>query len=153
MTHFHVDIHDQVADLVVRAQVGDFRQATKNTILSTRGWVLQEQLLSPRMISCMSSDFHWECMKMHQTEAGAQWTLNGSNIRGTSRSHWRYSALFAASDVVELDAKLFQRNFTSWRDRVPALCGITQSYQSLTGDTPLLGLWRRSLLEDLLWIR
>jgi Heterokaryon incompatibility protein (HET) len=152
-TCFDAEISNKVAGLVVRAQVGDFRQTTKNTVLSTRGWVLQEQLLSRRMISCMSSNLHWECMKTYQTETGAQWALDGPTSRGTPRLHWRYSVLSLHRVWWSWMQSFSKRNFTSWRDRVPGLCGITQYFQSFAGATPLLGLWRESLLEDLLWIR
>ena len=148
-------IYDNSLDLelAVRIQVGDTREATKNTILSTRGWVLQEQLLSRRMVSCMHSELHWECMKSYRTETGAyfeqiKWNIcnvlsfNQEVLKTQQHSIWR-------SWMKDYS----KRNFTYWKDRLPALSGLTQYYQNVTGDVPLLGLWKSSLVEDLLWVR
>jgi hypothetical protein len=46
-----------------------------------------------------------------------------------------------------------ERNFTFWKDRLPALSGIAENYESITGDISIVGLWQQSLIQDLLWIR
>lgn len=46
-----------------------------------------------------------------------------------------------------------QRSLTFATDKLPALAGITQYYQDVTGCAPVVGMWDRSLLGDLLWIR
>lgn len=150
---FHVDDKTRDLALVVRVQVGDTRQATKGTILNTRGWVLQEQLLSRRMVSCMRSELHWECTKTYETEAGAQFEQTVSGICGIPRL--KLGLLDVTPDRVwRIWVKDYSnRNFTFWKDRLPALSGITQHYLNVTGDIPLLGLWKSSLLQDLLWIR
>lgn len=38
-------------------------------------------------------------------------------------------------------------------DRLPALTGIVHYYQMATKEVPILGLWERSLSQDLLWMR
>jgi hypothetical protein len=45
------------------------------------------------------------------------------------------------------------RRFSILKDKLPAIAGIVQYYQTATGDTPILGLWERSLHRDLLWMR
>lgn len=142
-----------IRTLVVRVQLGDIRQATKQTILSTRGWVLQEQLLSHRVVSCMYPELHWECRKIYQTEGGAQYHKKAPNIFGTPRLSWRSSVDLPHWMWWSWMQNFAARKFTSWRDRLPALAGITQHYENMTGDTPLLGLWKTSLLGELLWIR
>ncbi|KAH9209205.1 hypothetical protein DL95DRAFT_27983 [Leptodontidium sp. 2 PMI_412] len=43
------------------------------------------------------------------------------------------------------------RNFTQSTDRLPAFIGVTRRYQETTGLTPVLGLWKEILLDDLAW--
>ncbi|KAF1963923.1 HET-domain-containing protein [Bimuria novae-zelandiae CBS 107.79] len=142
---FHLPLVEGVPKLLVRLQPGDTRQFTKQTILSSRGWVLQEQLLSHRIISCMSDELHWECSEAYETELGIQFNSHPSDIRGDPRMYqcptrWH---------VVNFS----ERNFTYWNDRLPTLSGIAENYESITGDISIIGLWQRSLIQDLLWIR
>ena len=46
-----------------------------------------------------------------------------------------------------------RRQFSYQTDKLPAMAGIVQYYQTAAGDTPVLGLWERSLHQDLLWMR
>lgn len=150
---FNVDDADRSLKLAVRVQTGDPRHATKSTILSSRGWVLQEQLLSHRMVSCMRSEIHWECMRTYETEAGAQFEQTVSNVRGVPRLHLSSSDISKDRLWRSWMTNYSKRNFTIWNDRLPALSGIIQHYRNITEDIPLFGLWKTSLLQDLLWVR
>ena len=147
---FDVQESDWAAALSVRIQKGDLREATQNTVLSTRGWVLQEQLLSRRTISCMYPELYWQCMGITETESGAQFEQTGSAI-----SRLKEYCPDLAHDRVWRSwiHEYSKRNFTFWEDKLPALSGIVQYYQEVTGDIPLLGIWKSSFLQDLLWIR
>jgi hypothetical protein len=138
---------------LLRVQFGDTRQATNHTIISTRGWVLQEQLLSHRMVSCMGSEMHWECQASYQTECGVHFRQTESDMRSMTRLHQQSAQ--APQDTVwrRWMERYSKRFFTFWKDKLPAISGITQHYQDITGDEPILGLWKSSLLQDLLWVR
>jgi hypothetical protein len=47
--------------------------------LSTRGWTLQERLLSPRIVHYATREIVWECRKYQKSEAdappGLEWSL------------------------------------------------------------------------------
>lgn len=58
--------------LVVRVYKGDVRRLTEETALNKRGWVLQEQVLSRRIIYCMLPEIHWQCQCSYQTEFGVE---------------------------------------------------------------------------------
>ncbi|KAI8944377.1 HET-domain-containing protein [Xylaria longipes] len=50
--------------ILTRIYKGDTRQSSlQGSILSERGWTLQEQLLSPRIVSCIENEVHWESDK------------------------------------------------------------------------------------------
>jgi Heterokaryon incompatibility protein (HET) len=147
-----IDPHDD-SELMVRLQVGDTRHLTKETNLSSRGWVLQEQLLSHRMISCMGNEVHWECGETYKTDHGAEFHHLALDVRGIPRLHQSSLNLQREGVWRSWMTNFSRRQFTFWKDRLPALSGIVQYYENTTGDLPFLGLWKSSLLQDMLWIR
>ncbi|KAI0505487.1 HET-domain-containing protein [Xylaria bambusicola] len=120
---------------MVRIQAGDVREAAQQNILSTRGWVLQEQLLSRRMISCMHQSLYWQCLSTYETEPGAIFQVRREDA-------WRIWMTNYSG-----------RKFSFVRDRLCALAGIVQHYQEMAGGLPVLGLWDFSITRDLLWVR
>ncbi|KAK6088498.1 heterokaryon incompatibility protein [Seiridium cupressi] len=75
LTQFEIKSPDSDSgSLLVRAHRGDTQSLTENAPLSTRGWVLQEQILSKRIIYCMSPEFHWQCQCLYETESGVAFT-------------------------------------------------------------------------------
>jgi len=137
---------------IVRMQPRDIRVATENTVLDTRGWVLQEWVLSHRTVHCMRSELHWQCRSSYQTETGIIFDpvtmrhkaipiLDPKKPTALDKTWWRWMENYSG------------RRFSIPKDKLPAIAGIVQYYQTLTGDTPILGLWERSFHKDLLWMR
>lgn len=54
---------------ILRVQPGDIRKSAEESVLSTRGWVLQEMVLSNRILHLMRSGLYWECKSECRTEA------------------------------------------------------------------------------------
>ncbi|KAK0740320.1 heterokaryon incompatibility protein-domain-containing protein [Schizothecium vesticola] len=140
---------------LVRFYRSDIRDsAVSGTAISSRGWTLQEQLLSPRLVHCMQPEIHWQCRAGYQTQSGLSFglALKGSNILvphqdlGTGdqqyRSAWRR--------IIE---SYSLREFSYSRDRIPAIAGITRNFSTVLDDVPILGLWRKSFARDLAWLR
>lgn len=76
------DIHftmDDARPLHVRAHENKTASLTSMTQLSSRGWVLQEQLLSRRIVYCMLPELHWQCQCCYQTEAGVVFDAQENN--------------------------------------------------------------------------
>lgn len=119
--------------------------------LSTRGWVLQEQLLSNRIVHCMRSDVHWQCRHEYKTRAGQ---IIDSDKLLEDQHNFAYSAskrqALTWSKWME---EYSTRNFSIIEDRIPALAGIVDHHANMTGDSHLLGLWKETFARDLLWIR
>lgn len=139
---------------LVRAYNSDIRtRATFDSLISTRGWTLQEQLLSSRVLFCMDADIHWQCQACYQTQSGV--SIDSRKTVG----------LFIPNRDHQLDDASHQRlwrriatdysgrKFTYPRDRVPALAGICQTFASANDDASLLGLWSKSFARDLSWLR
>lgn len=140
-------------NVLIRVHQGDIRRRTKFANLSTRGWTLQEQLLSHRVIHCMQPEMHWNCHHSYHTES--QVTFEGERFKSFS---WKY---FPENASIEDMKRLWlewitdysKRNLTVARDRLAALAGMVQYFHDRTGFKHLLGCWHETLLDELLWAR
>lgn len=150
--------------LLVRVYRGDIRKrAIDDTALSRRGWTLQEQLLSPRLVSCMQPEVHWNCRGGHRTECGLHFNSDLTNMLGSSLP------LRLSSTSTDCSLQLHEkRTRNTWRllvenysnrcftfpqDRVAAIVGITRYVAAQLRDEPILGLWKSSFSQDLAWLR
>ncbi|KAH9213697.1 heterokaryon incompatibility protein-domain-containing protein [Leptodontidium sp. 2 PMI_412] len=138
---------------IVQFHVGDSRQVASHSILNTRGWTLQEMVLSHRILHCMRSSLFWQCKTHFKTETGLTFDYSTPAMRHN---------LFNALDPTSKD---MHRNWWTWMesysrrefsfpsDRLPAMAGLVHHYQAASRDEPMLGLWERSFTQDLLWMR
>jgi hypothetical protein len=125
--------------------------------LFRRAWVLQERLLSKRLIFFEQDELVWECRNRRTCECrgldsymnkswGEERPLTLAN-RYLKSSHsdlygwWRYF-------VLEEYARL---SLTFGKDRLPALSGLATRVIMETGDTYIAGLWKKDLALGLLW--
>ena len=125
--------------------------------LNSRGWVVQERWLSPRILHYGRHQILWECSELSACETyegglAEQLQNRESEFKLAIRVHHTIPSDTVHYDswnrIVELysDAKL-----TKPRDKLIALSGIAQRMQNLLGDQYLAGLWRRHLPSQLLW--
>ncbi|KAH7395576.1 heterokaryon incompatibility protein-domain-containing protein [Cadophora sp. MPI-SDFR-AT-0126] len=140
-------------EYLVQIRVGDLRQVTGDSILNTRGWVLQEMVLSHRILHCMTSGLFWQCKTHARFEMGLVFDYSTPAMRHT------------LSGALELGSESMHRHWWTWMtsysgrefsfptDRLPAMAGLVRHYQAASNDKPMLGLWERSFTQDLLWTR
>lgn len=130
--------------------------------LDKRGWVLQEQLLSPRTLNFSSQELYWECPALLASE---------SYPAGIPRDH---DHNFERRYFTELKMKISGSNLPSDRDRVHmlwqhilvlyskrelsretdklvALAGAANQVSKTLEDKLLAGIWIKWLWRDLLW--
>ena len=140
-------------------------------LLGCRGWVLQEELLSPRRIIFGKYRVWWECLTM-EAETYRPLLLNGVPDTFEYEGHFNWRQFFHAgisgllenlSDSASSDVSKFyktwlfiihhysRRKLTKGSDRLAALAGIATEFQSVTKDQYLCGLWGRYLWRQLLW--
>jgi Heterokaryon incompatibility protein (HET) len=131
--------------------------------LNTRGWVLQEMLLSPRTIIFGEDQMHWTCASLLDSEDGLDY--DDSMATGSSPPYYRSTILsYELDDTDDVDwgirfleswgstvSNYSSRQLSYARDKLAALAGVTQAYQRIFGDEPLAGLWRQSIPRGLLW--
>ena len=124
--------------------------------LLRRAWVFQERLLSPRVIHFAACQLIWECKSMWKSQHGSfdlDWT-NGDYFHEPKTEH----VPFKRPEDNELEnwrrilVAYTQLDITYSKDRLPALAAVVKRIMlSRPGDTYIAGLWRDSIIQDLLW--
>ena len=157
------------AGLMVREvseEAGSGRHAEFREPLYTRGWVLQERLLSPRILSFGSAELRWDCNASTFTETGhspledTQITYrrdffriaaDNSNSQPAAHKEHEISAIYDwwHQSLVPAYTKL---KLTKQDDKLPPLSAIAEEVRLRTGDVYLAGLWKHDLHRGLLWM-
>ncbi|KAK4448462.1 heterokaryon incompatibility protein-domain-containing protein [Podospora aff. communis PSN243] len=145
--------------------------------LQTRGWVLQEEILSRRKICFSSTELHWQCYQLSRCECGLQVTFLDSDkpardfttqllypvdIDGqvgkrklsTSQSVSTLPTYDADKAWRRLVEAFTRRELTFNQDRLAALAGIASKMaKNIEGDSTayLSGIWLRYFASQLLW--
>lgn len=143
--------------------------------LNSRGWTLQERLLSPRTIHYSADQMYWECERdflgedgsvfdpsvfslnavlerqaLHQSEHGFESQSFVSQIEGFSTRMKSPEGRWRGGWIGHIQA-YSARHLTHAGDKLPALSGLAAMVASRTGDDYYAGLWRKHILEDLCW--
>ena len=147
--------------------------SSKGSILSTRGWVLQESLLSPRTLHFGGEQMFWECPNARLAEGDfAPATVRDPDARdldlGASKQAFiamgtgigGQSAPMALTDQArevwymrwyQIVGDYTNRNLGFPSDIFPALSGLAQTVGALMGDEYMAGLFRGDAHRGLLW--
>ncbi|KAF2824998.1 HET-domain-containing protein [Ophiobolus disseminans] len=137
-----------------------FKHAQTSFPLLQRGWVFQERLLSPRILHFADEELIWECKQSVRCECGSTETKNGfsrisayveeretpfSNLEPLSKqNHALASWNLVVSDYAAC-------SLTYQRDAFPALSGIAKVFAASLQDEYVAGLWKSTLVSQLLW--
>jgi hypothetical protein len=127
--------------------------------LDSRGWILQEQLLSPRILKYSKGHLDWECISMTATELSKimnKSTSSSEIIRfkralGGFRSTSMALTRQAHTSWQQIVHSYTRRNLSKDTDKLMAIMGIAKYTGDIMNDTFLVGLWRSQLWRDLLW--
>jgi hypothetical protein len=125
--------------------------------LLNRGWVYQERILSPRMIYFVGEEIMWECNQSVDCECGGddledkferiRISDDGEDrVIGPSSQHPKPLNLWymLVHDYTSLA-------LTNNADALPAMSGIAKAFASRVEDEYIAGMWRRTLVSNLLW--
>jgi hypothetical protein len=125
---------------------------SRTAAINKRGWTLQETVLSHRIIQLTNHELNWRCRAGLLLETGLLCTnveqLYG-NVLPLQKKHDQMWNRLWWSWIENYSS----RRFSFSGDRLPGIAGLVELYQRETSDEPCLGLWRRSLHEDLAWMR
>jgi hypothetical protein len=128
--------------------------------LNFRGWTLQEQVFSPRILYFGAQQIYWRCLHGY---------LAANGIPVDTRAVERYARLLPSfhvhsrpsesnlADIMagyhELIMAYSVRNLTYASDKLPAFGGIASYVHSLVGGHYLAGIMSSCFREGLLWYR
>ena len=128
--------------------------------LQKRAWVLQEMLLSRRIIHFSSKQIYWECRTTFGAEDGI---TEGADSR--EHTHEFLDALSSLQDGMVSDmhgmiffaawARVVQRystlSMSKQSDKLPALSGLASLAEPILGHSYLYGIWNFNLPYGLFW--
>lgn len=118
------------------------------TRLSTRGWVMQERLLSTRTLHFGPAELGWECRARIACECTA------TSIR-TRRGAALMKGAVERGDWEKLVKEYTRTQLSVRTDRLPALGGLAMVFEREKGlqggEGYIAGLWRGNLGGGLLW--
>ncbi|KAM0345849.1 hypothetical protein ACHAPU_006203 [Fusarium lateritium] len=148
-----VDIHGETVSV---------RMETHQTIdvasapLNTRGWTLQEAVLSSRIVCFGEEQWLWKCPNRYATEDGL---IDVSKSDGGGLTQWSEVVHQGPGDdgknylrhwyhMVENYSK---RNLTYQTDKWNAIAGLTHMFVTQSNYHYLAGLWEEDLANGLMW--
>jgi hypothetical protein len=129
-----------------------FMSVRKRGPLASRGWTLQEQILSNRMVHFERYEMFWECRKRMSCEC---MELDESDDYPPPYK----AALDKEANMTTYDTwrnvvnQYHERSLKFGSDFLPAISGIVTRLQTFGAGVYLAGLWRANLIDELLWSR
>ncbi|KAH7082151.1 heterokaryon incompatibility protein-domain-containing protein [Paraphoma chrysanthemicola] len=113
----------------------------KSVPLLDRGWAYQERVLSARVLHFAGQELVWECGFSFDSESGSfDFAKHFSHSKKNRDLVWKR--------ILRDYAKL---SLTFPNDIFPALSGIAQVVATQLQDEYVAGLWKRTIISDLLW--
>lgn len=131
--------------------------------LDSRGWCLQERLLSPALLHFGREQMVWECQQAIYTEASGEVRIENSNrpdgAFGLSKqdfvsSRKKFSGRSAADfhDWYAVVEDFSSRDLTVKTDKFPAIAGVAYQFRALAPrGAYVAGLWEDDFVVGLFW--
>lgn len=124
--------------------------------LADRGWILQERVLSQRVIHFAEDEVHWECKELQASEAWPESSeyFSARELRPAIVSNPLQKYRNEQQLWYHLVHDYSARECTYEKDKLPALSGLSREKAAQckgTRDEYLAGLWRSTILVDLCW--
>jgi hypothetical protein len=141
-------------------------------VINSRGWTLQESLLSTRLLSYGTRGLRWSCLEETWSRGGpcsakyeldmrlvwTDWRLKHYSSRIIRNEFDKFHTKEASMECWKLLVEDYtQRRLTNPSDKLSALSGAAQRYQdSLSRQKEstqyLAGLWLSDIIRQLLWM-
>ncbi|KAK6836297.1 heterokaryon incompatibility protein [Apiospora arundinis] len=133
------------------------------SLINKRGWVLQERLLSPRVIHFGAHQLLWECCTKDAAEIypnglpleifgprGRIKTLAPNYLVGVQNNGGNLAVYEAWARIVQAYTAC---DLTFPSDKLVAISGIAKMVRSILNDEYVAGMWRLHLDREILWVR
>ncbi|KAH7094520.1 heterokaryon incompatibility protein-domain-containing protein [Paraphoma chrysanthemicola] len=132
-------------------------EAAEYIPLESRGWCLQEQLLSTRLLTYREEELYWTCLASSLCECGLRDHMASQQIRTSEDTRIPYLSIFQITKEEAWDKWRYivddfsLRSLTHASDRLPAIAGVATVIQNITGSGYFAGLWKDNLLPGMVW--
>jgi hypothetical protein len=137
-----------------------YRGEVNNGSLNTRAWVLQERVLSSRVIHYAATSVYWDCQEAHLSDSGRKLSdnreisaLGGSkdeDLRLFGDVDWSVEEYFSERWRFNVE-RYCDMKLTVESDRFVAFTGIIKYVEDATGLHCISGLWKEHLVAHILW--
>lgn len=140
-----------------------FNQDFKTGPLRSRGWVMQEVLLAPRVLYLHQRQIWWECLGLLACEMYPRGLPGSITIGNAHKGLSRIKSLKFATGWKSEDSRegLWEKIIEDYsacqlarpEDKLIALSGIAKAMRAILKDEYIAGLWKDKLYSQLLWRR
>lgn len=136
-------------------------EGVEDASINTRGWVLQERILSPRVLYFSKRQIFWECLERSCSESYPKGML-GPNPKAVAQ----FKRCIVRAGFLEPRKKSKHMLFQMWtdivsaysctrltfaNDKLVAFSAIAKSMKMAVDDDYIVGMWRQRLDFELLW--
>ncbi|KAL5322947.1 hypothetical protein ACEPPN_007472 [Leptodophora sp. 'Broadleaf-Isolate-01'] len=152
-------------NLYLRRRLPEQHEVFKNALLSRRAWVLQERLLSTRLLHYSSQELFWECLTCSNRESSLEERAGdvdpssvilseGDDFKRIFTTLLKSSPASRNTDAMVIWYRVMiqysRKAMTRSSDKFPAISGIASAIHSVTGYSYIAGIWKEDP-EGLLW--
>jgi hypothetical protein len=129
--------------------------------LYSRGWTLQERLLSPRMLLYGQKELTWQCQQNSSESVGTTFYRRSTGCKRLPINIFVNKKLSRKERPSSAQTKQIwqsiiedysSRDLSLMEDRLPALAGIAEQLQGIWG-TYVAGFWKNCMISHLGWRR
>jgi hypothetical protein len=155
--HIVTKSNDKASHTYINLLVGRLAKVADEGIWASRGWLLQERVLSRRIIHYAGEQVYWECATLTRSEDGVvikkgnPKRLVYGNLDNPNQEDKTAETLLCYRRWGELVAEYTTKTLTRPEDTLLALSGVATEIANRTGGQYLAGHWQDYLQIGLLW--
>ncbi|KAK2780449.1 heterokaryon incompatibility protein [Colletotrichum kahawae] len=139
-------------NVVIQAMGKKSYHAFNESILNTRGWCLQERLLSPSLLHFGRDQMYWECRAIVHQEDNDFSVCDAMDCFMSVRRDFNRTATPSVDEWYSIVEEYSRRKLTNSSDTFPALAGIADRFRSAgIGGSYIAGLWEEDLELGIFW--
>jgi hypothetical protein len=136
--------------------VGVFYERPEILPLLSRAWVYQERRLSPRTIHFGKDQVYWECQTQFASEDAGEdriWETHDTDFGDLVEANWGDKFIDCTGHWQRTVTEYTSLRLTFESDRLPAIAALADRISQLRekDDVYISGIWKKSILSDLLW--
>lgn len=147
-------------ELFLRRSQPTWQEVFLKSPLSQRAWVLQERLVSTRVLHFGEAELFWECSTVSERESSSQQHGRQDQDTEWGDENFKRSLQFSSNDPdhvmkswCRVVAQYSTLQITFPGDILPAISGLANIFAQATGFTYVAGLWTEHIHSGLIWYR